>query len=331
MLLQPLKTAFGASARNMGMARLGSVSARPFVSSNVSKRTLVGHASAYENTETVELAWDVQEVPNPTRTPLVFMHGLFGHKANHHTVSKKLAADLNCNVYGLDLRNHGQSPHNPRHDYIALASDVERWINEVMGGKEVILIGHSMGAKTAMAVALRHPELVKYLIPVDNSPVDTSLSSDFPKYIRGMMEIQHKKVKNSKEAQDIFKKYEPDQMIRYFLLNNLRRTDDPDEPMKFRVPVEILGKSLGYLGDWPFFSEDVRFTKPTLFIRGTKSKYVADEFMPAIGQFFPNFEIKDIDCGHWVISQKPEEFMRDVREFVEKHDDKAAEEAKLDS
>lgn len=316
------------AARFIGRAHLGAT--RPVTPHLISRRTLIGPASSFQDPETVELVWDVQEVPNPTRTPMVFMHGLFGSKANHHTVSKQLAKDLNCNVYGLDLRNHGASPHNPRHDYIALAADVERWIRNVVGGKEVVLIGHSMGAKTAMAVALRHPELVKYLIPVDNSPVDTSLSSDFPKYLRGMKEIEHKKVKNSREAHEIMKKYEPNQMIRYFLLSNLKRGEDKDAPMKFRVPVDIMIKSLGYLGDWPFFAQDVRFTKPTLFIRGTKSKYVADNFIPAIGEFFPNFELKDIDCGHWVISQKPDEFMRDVREFVEKKDEKAEEEAMLD-
>lgn len=75
------------------------------------------------------------------------------------------------------------------------------------------------------------------------------------------------------------------------------------------MPLHILAKSLDHLGDFPFKNpSEVRFVKPALFVRGTLSKYVPDEVIPLIGQFFPMFELVDIDAGHWVISEKPEEF-----------------------
>ena len=96
--------------------------------------------------------------------------------------------------------------------------------------------------------------------------------------------------------------------IRQFLLTNLVR-DVESKKLTFRVPVRILGLALDKMGDFPFKDpEATRFDGPALFIRGTQSHYVADEMLPLVGRFFPRFEVKDVDCGHWVISEKPEEF-----------------------
>ncbi len=101
--------------------------------------------------------------------------------------------------------------------------------------------------------------------------------------------------------------------IRQFLLGNLFRPEG-SAVQKFRVPLDILGKALSHLGDFPFKDPNAaRYEKPALFVRGTKSKYVPDEVIPAIGQFFPRFELADIDAGHWVISEKPEEFRQGKR------------------
>ena len=101
--------------------------------------------------------------------------------------------------------------------------------------------------------------------------------------------------------------------IRQFLLGNLFRPEG-STTQKFRVPLDILGKALNHLGDFPFKDPNaVRYEKPALFVRGTKSKYIPDEVLPAIGQFFPRFELADIDAGHWVISEKPEDFRQGKR------------------
>lgn len=98
--------------------------------------------------------------------------------------------------------------------------------------------------------------------------------------------------------------------IRQFLLANLQRSSG-DGARKFRIPLHVLGMALDHLGDFPFKDpSQVRFEKPALFIRGTRSTYVPDEVVPLTGQFFPKFRMVDIDAGHWVISEQPEAFRK---------------------
>ncbi|KAK4927842.1 hypothetical protein LTR28_011961, partial [Elasticomyces elasticus] len=94
-----------------------------------------------------------------------------------------------------------------------------------------------------------------------------------------------------------------------FLLTNLICASDGTR--KFRIPIKYIANALDDMADFPFRDPDeVRFEKPTLFVRGTKSPYIADETLPIIGRFFPRFELADVDSGHWVISEKPAEFKR---------------------
>lgn len=168
------------------------------------------------------------------------------------------------------------------------------------------------GAKTAMALALQEPDLVANLVAVDNAPVDARLASDFARYIQAMKEIEQAGVTRQADADKILEPYEKNVTIRQFLLGNLYRPQPPEgdgKTQRFRVPLNILGKALDHMGDFPFKNPDeTRYVKPSLFIRGTRSKYVPDEVLPVIGQFFPMFEVVDIDAGHWVISENPEAF-----------------------
>jgi len=218
------------------------------------------------------------------------------------------ARELNRPVYAIDLRNHGDSSHDPRHDYTALAEDVEGFL-EKHGIENSTLIGHSMGAKTAMAVALRKRTPISALISVDNAPVDAALKSDFGKYVQGMRRIEEAQVTKQSDADAILKDYEEAIGIRQFLLTNLYR--DTDGIQKWRIPVKTLGGALDNMADFPIKDPDeARYGGPTLFVRGTKSHYVADEMLPIIGRFFPKFQVADVECGHWVISEKPEEFRK---------------------
>ncbi|KAJ9142733.1 Alpha/beta-hydrolase [Pleurostoma richardsiae] len=269
--------------------------------------------------KTVPLVYDLHEPPRPAcdkhTSPILFMHGLFGSKKNNRSISRAISRDLGRYVYALDLRNHGESPHVPRHDYMAMADDVEAFIAEHKI-KDPTLIGHSMGAKTAMTVALRSPDLVNNIIAVDNAPVDASLGSDFGKYIQAMKKVEAAGVKSLKEADKILEEVEKDVAVRQFLLGNLYRPEG-QTTRKFRVPLNTIAKELNHMGDFPFKDPSVvRFEKPALFIRGTRSKYVPDEVLPLIGQFFPLFELVDIDAGHWVISENPEAFRQAVLRFL---------------
>ncbi|KAI8965641.1 mitochondrial hydrolase [Daldinia sp. FL1419] len=276
------------------------------------------YSSSSSAHHTVPLAFDHHKPPKGGHdhkdSPIIFMHGLFGSKKNNRSVSKVLARDLKRHVYTVDMRNHGETPHAPRHDYLAMADDVAAFIAD-HGLRDPTLIGHSMGSKTAMTLSLKEPSLIRDIVSVDNAPVDVALHSAFPKYIQGMRRIEEAGVTRQAEADKILQEYEPDLSIRQFLLGNLFRAPTSDggvsPTQKFRVPLDILGRSLGHLGDFPFKDpSERRFEKPALFVRGTRSMYVPDEVIPLIGQFFPRFTLVDIDAGHWVISEKPEEFLR---------------------
>ncbi|KAK5109429.1 hypothetical protein LTR62_006988 [Meristemomyces frigidus] len=289
----------------------------------------------------ITLAYDLHEPPNTAQfsqnaPPIIFMHGLFGSKKNNRSMSKYapmhtsplkrpttsnpstriFARDLNRPVYALDLRNHGDSSHNATHDYTSMASDVEAFIQENKLEYST-LIGHSMGAKTAMTVALRGRVPIADVIPVDNAPVDAALKSDFGKYMQGMRRIAESNCKRQSDADAILQNYEDSLPIRQFLLTNMVR--DPETGVqKWRIPIDVLGRALDRMADFPFKDpEDARFGGRTLFVRGTKSHYVADEMLPIIGRFFPKFQVADVEAGHWLISEKPEEFRRVVVEFLQ--------------
>ncbi|KAI1180927.1 alpha beta hydrolase fold family [Nemania sp. FL0916] len=299
--------------------------------SPLSKSLFQSLSRAYSSSTTggrVQLVFDHHAPPNSDRhqqdAPIIFMHGLFGSKKNNRSVS-----NLTDPLFVQDLRNHGESPHASRHDYIAMADDVAGFISE-HGLKEPTLIGHSMGAKTAMTLALDQPSLISNIVSVDNAPIDAVLSRDFAKYVRGMRHIEEAGATRQSEADEILADYEPDLGIRQFLLGNLYRTTVPSTEkeqttknvVKFRIPLDTLAKSLDNLGDFPFRDPDERrFVKPALFVRGSKSKYVPDEAIPVIGRFFPRFRLVDVDAGHWLISEKPNDFLKTVIEFLTPHEE----------
>ncbi|ODV80406.1 alpha/beta-hydrolase [Suhomyces tanzawaensis NRRL Y-17324] len=281
--------------------------------------------------ETVPLAYDTHLADSEAgskKSPILILHGLFGSKTNSRTVAKELASKLDRNVFCLDLRNFGQSPHNQRLDYPALSADVERFIIESDFAQKPILIGHSMGAKTIMALALRQPDLPKMLIPVDNAPVDLSSSSGsnsgFIKYVNQLrLSLEKYKYTNIKDVDAQLAKVEPSLPVRQFLLTNLNRGKKNDV-ITSKIPLDIVGEAIvkGKISSWPFDSNVSRWSQgPVMFIRGTESNYVPDEIIPEIGKYFPDFEIRDVKSGHWVISEKPKEFVDLVVEFVERKED----------
>jgi len=160
-----------------------------------------------------------------------------------------------------------------------------------------------------MVVALQSPARVGALVSVDNAPVDAVLRGDFAKYVKGMRKILNAGVTRQSEADAILTEFEEALPIRQFLLTNLTKSSEDPKKLVFRIPVPILAASIDKMGDFPFKDPQThRYNGPAMFIRGTKSRYVADDVLPLIGEFFPGFKLWDVDCGHWVISEKPEEF-----------------------
>lgn len=214
-----------------------------------------------------------------------------------------------------------------------MAEDVEAFIS-THGIPKPTLIGHSMGAKVAMALALRQPSNYSALVPVDNAPIDAALKSDFGSYVTAMKRIEDRRppVARQSEADAILAEYESSLPIRQFLLTNLVKApgssssaagDDgqttPQTALRWRIPLQTLAKSLPDMADFPFRDpEGARFEGPTLVVRGTNSHYVSDESLPVIGMFFPRFEVLDIEAGHWVMSEKFEEFRAGAAEWIKR-------------
>ncbi|PVI02756.1 alpha/beta-hydrolase, partial [Periconia macrospinosa] len=231
--------------------------------------------SASRKCRALDLAYTLHDEQGKSKgDPIIILHGLFGSKKNNRSVSNAFSRALSRPVYALDLRNHGDSPQEKPHNYTALSQDVLNFLKK-HNLKDATLIGHSMGAKTVMAMALQDPDCCANIVAVDNAPVDAALASDFPKYVEGMRKIESAKCTSQKAADEILTPYAKELPVRQFLLTNLIRPS-PGEPLKFRIPIKILGDALDDMADFPFKNPDeVRFSKKALFVRGTKSHYVS--------------------------------------------------------
>ncbi len=310
---------FSTSLKNFGPT------SKPFIDG-----TYLGDSLAVDGSiETVELSYDKYSPtnePSSFKSPLVFLHGLFGSRKNTRTVAKKLSTRLDRDVYCLDLRNFGTSPHHPRLDYPSFAADIENWVGlqNFPESAKPILIGHSMGAKAVMAVALRRPDLPKFICSVDNSPITyPTLDLLFGKYVNQLrLAIEKYKYTNIKDVDAKLAEVEPNQYIRQFLLTNVNK-GQRHEHVTSKVPLDIVGNAItkGIIASWPYDLNISRWTGPSLFIRGTESKYIPDDAIPEIAKYFPDFELRDINSGHWVISEKPNEFMDVLSEFIERRED----------
>lgn len=251
-------------------------------------------------------------------SPVVILHGLFCSKVSNQTLSKLLNEKLKRDIYLLDLRNHGESPHVKLHDYPSMAADVYEWAKKHLN-QSPIIVGHSMGAKVAMTLALHQPEMCKSLICLENAPINTSRISNFITYISVLQEIVAKKQCSRDEALATILKVESNLTIANFLLKILKR-DGKNYICK--IPLNILKDSIakGLIAGWPFPPGSCSYNGPTLFIRGTKSNFISDDCIPEIARFFPNFRIRDVNAGHWINSEAAHECTEYIHDFLTRQD-----------
>jgi pimeloyl-ACP methyl ester carboxylesterase len=153
--------------------------------------------------------------------PLIILHGFLGSLDNWQSIAKELAA--NYQLFILDIRNHGKSFHDPKHDYASMIADVHHFI-EHLGLSEVTLLGHSMGGKIAMSFALKYPLLVSHLIVVDISP--KIYSPGHEDILHALSKVNPKDLNSRQEAVDIISTYIQDPSVVQFLLKNLDRLGD---------------------------------------------------------------------------------------------------------
>ncbi|MFH4973878.1 hypothetical protein AB6A40_000587 [Gnathostoma spinigerum] len=264
--------------------------------------------------------------------PLVILHGLFGQRTNWNSMSKALNHKLNCAVFSVDLRNHGDSPWSHSMDYPSMAMDLslflEKTVREEMvkvtpEGSDipsrpvrVHLLGHSMGGKVAMHFSLlpRAKDNLKSLIIEDTAPriYDSVTHKRYPNYVKAMKEADLAG-KSRREIAEQLSSTVYDEKMRQLLLMNLETNSKGH--YRWKLNLEGIGRNLSEI-----FGIDMPsgvYSGPCLFVSGGISPYVAVQDRPSILERFPKAEFKVIEGGgHWVHFDQPDQFLHVVHHFI---------------
>lgn len=239
-------------------------------------------------------------------TPLIILHGFFASSRNWRQVAEKLAVSFR--VYVLDMRNHGASAHHTDMDYPAMAEDVRQFINQ-RGLAKASLLGHSMGGKVAMWIALNTPEIIDKLLVVDIAPV--SYQHSFDDLINALKALPLDQISNRKQAELWLTEAIPDLSYRQFLLQNLILKDGE---YQWRVDLDIFYRTADNIIGFPDVRHLPPYTGDTLFIAGAESNYIKQDVITGL---FPMSMVKAVEgAGHWVHVQQPGEFIAVVEEFL---------------
>jgi pimeloyl-ACP methyl ester carboxylesterase len=240
-----------------------------------------------------------------TNTPtLLIVHGLYGSGRNWGVIAKRLS-DV-ARVVTPDLRNHGYSPRHDVHGYPQMADDLASLIDHI--GGPVDIVGHSMGGKASMALALTHPEVVNRLVVADIAPVSYSHSQ--LQFITAMRAVDMSKVSRRSDAEAQLMALGVDPALCSFFTQSL------DVPQKrWRLNLDVLAAEMGKILAFPDYASS--FSKPTLFLSGAESDYVLPPYRPTIKGLFPKARFAKIPgAGHWLHAEKPREFEAAVRAFL---------------
>ena len=246
-----------------------------------------------------------------TGSPVLVLHGLFGSQSNWGWQCKQLAQSFS--VYGVDLRNHGDSPHADALDYPVMATDVLKLL-DALALPSCSIVGHSMGGKVAMQLALTKPERIDKLVVVDIAPVDYASTADgHLKVIAGMRSLDVANLTTRAEAEQQLGTVIDDEATRKFVLTNLLR--DSAGGFKWRLNLDAIESNYDRLRAKPLASKS--FDKPTLFIKGALSNYIKAEHEAEIMELFPDAAVKVImGAGHWVHAEKPQALFKIVNDFL---------------
>lgn len=241
--------------------------------------------------------------------PLVILHGLMGMLDNWQGPAKRLAEDYS--VYIVDARNHGHSPHDDEFTYQAMADDLLELVEE-LSLDEILLLGHSMGGKTAMKFAQQHPDYVEKLIVADIAPRNYPVHHQ--QILKALNSVDLNVVKSRKAAEAIMAEYIPEPGTRQFLLKNLYWIERGQ--LAWRINLEAITANIGLIGEGIY---DRQFSKPTLFVRGETSDYIQDTDWPEIELGFTDAELVTIPgAGHWVHADAPEVFLDMVTDWLDR-------------
>jgi esterase len=238
---------------------------------------------------------------DPEPLPLVLLHGLFGSGGNWHPIARRLAGVRR--VLAADLRNHGSSPHTPDMDYPAIAADLVALL-DAEGIDRALLVGHSMGGKAAMWLALAAPERVAALAVVDIAPV--RYAPGFEALVEALRSLPLADLQRRGDADALLAPLIPDPRVRGFLLLNLRHDD---AGWRWRCNLSAIHAALPELLDFRA-AAGRQFTGQVQFIYGSESSYLTADALPAIRALFPLARLRPVaNAGHWVHADQPEAFV----------------------
>lgn len=247
------------------------------------------------------------------RPRVAFLHGLFGRGRNWSAVAGALAEQGHPSVL-FDLPNHGSSPWTDQFSYPDMAEAVATEIDLRLGSAaRLAVVGHSMGGKVAMLLALAHPDLVDALAVIDITPADSEGVDGFDSLVAAMQSIDLARITSRSQAADELAGQIPDATTRQFLLQNLRA-----KPRWHWQPnLDLLGASLDDIATWPD-PGPVSYPGPVLWLRGERSDYVRDQHLPEMQRLFPAVELRTIpDAGHWVHADQPEAVVAELSRLLE--------------
>lgn len=241
--------------------------------------------------------------------PLLILHGLLGSGRNWHSIAQALADRFQVVV--LDLRNHGASPHADAMDYPAMAADLvallDRW-----QWPQARIIGHSMGGKLAMYLAMAHAERITALLVADIAPAAYSPEPHIA-VLDAMAAVPLADIRNRQDADACLAEWIPDRAMRLFLLQNLVATEGG---YRWRVNLPAIRGNLPALSAPPPLQALPAYHGDVLFLAGEHSDYVRPQHYPAIGRCFPQARVRTIHgAGHWPHVEQPAAFIQAARAF----------------
>lgn len=244
-----------------------------------------------------------------TGQPLLILHGFLGSGDNWKTHGKQFADD-GFEVHLIDQRNHGRSPHSDNFNYRLLVEDLKNYCEE-HSIVNAILMGHSMGGKTAMLAASMYPQLFEKLIVVDIAP------RQYPQHhqtiLEGLSSLDFTKIESRGEADTHLAKYIKELGVRQFLLKNLYWVEKGQ--LGLRMNLKSLIDNIESVGE--VLPEDAQFDKPTLFVDGERSDYITNSDFQAISHHFPQSNVITIpNAGHWVHAENASAFYDSIIKFI---------------
>ncbi len=254
--------------------------------------------------DTVDLAFDVFGSQNPQ--PLIIIHGFFASSRNWRSHAKELAKKYG--VYSVDMRNHGASPHSPEMNYQSMANDLAHFIqsNQL---HQPHLLGHSMGGKVAMWLALNQPEAVGKLIVADISP--TEYNHSFDTTINALKDLPTEQISNRKQADEWLASAIEEADYRQFLLQNLQLIEGE---YQWRVNLDFFANNAPDIVGFPDANSLSPYQQECLFLGGEFSDYIR---LDDVDRLFPLAKVVTVqNAAHWLHVQNPRQFLDEVETFL---------------